>query len=115
MKLPIVMSREVEAKLVHHYLHTEGAGGAGPLKFIDASEAELQEALGTNDPKSAMRMLLAACGEEETVRVLERGWTGQRLDTEAPGFFRFLVLTCAVALRVRIVVASIEPRTRGRR
>lgn len=96
MKLPIVMSREVEAKLVHHYLHTEGAGGAGPLKFIDASEAELQEALGTNDPKSAMRMLLAACGEEETVRVLERGWTGQRLDTEAPGFFRFLVLTCAV-------------------
>lgn len=89
-------AREVEARLVRHYLHTDGPSGAGPLTYIDASREELGEALHT-EPTSAVQTLLAACGGEDGVaHALAYGPSGIWPDSGAPGFFRFLVLTCAV-------------------
>jgi hypothetical protein len=88
---------EVEVALVRHYLHTEGPSGAAPLRYIDASDAELQEAFGAASAPQAVEILLAGCGGEKRVAdVLEQGWHGGWPDRETPGFLRFLILTCAV-------------------
>lgn len=97
----------VEAALVRHYLHTEGASGAGPLRYIDATDVELQEAFGATEPAQALKVLVSGCGgEDEVARVLESGWVGRWPDNDSPGFFRYLVLTCAV-----VVSADSNPDT----
>jgi hypothetical protein len=87
----------VEAALVRHYLGTDGPAGAGPVTHIDATDVELKEALQSPEPQGAISLLIAGCGgADEVAHVLERGWHGVWPDDGAPGFFRYLVLTCAV-------------------
>ncbi len=84
---------EVERRLVRHYLYTDGAAGSGPLTYVDASPGALREALG----EAALETLARACGPAETVaRVLAAGWNVRSPDPSVPGYFRYLVLTCAV-------------------
>jgi hypothetical protein len=90
---------QVEQRLVAHYLRTDGPCGAGALRFIDASAAELQEALGIVEvsPTGVFDVLAAGCGGESQIAdVLANGWNRSWPDRETPGFFRYLVLTCAV-------------------
>lgn len=88
---------EIERRLIRHYLRTDGAGGAGPLRYIDASDLELAEALGASSPSDALRILYEGCGGGDSIaRVLSEGWHARWQDRSVPGFFRYLILTCTV-------------------
>lgn len=95
-KNAVLSRKETEARLVRHYLYTDGAGGAGPVTYIDASREELAEAIGVSRGE-AIAALLSACGDEDEVaQVFADGWSAAWPDKGSPGFFRYLVLTCAV-------------------
>lgn len=86
----------VEHALVAFYL-TEGENGAGPVRYLDASRKALEEALGELSGEDALQTLARACdGPESVAKVLDIGWSSRWPDHMAPGFFRFLILTCAV-------------------
>lgn len=87
---------ELEYRLVRYYLHTDGVGGAGPLTYIDASRTVLQTAMDAPDEAAAIAALVDGCGELRTADFLENGWTARWPREDCPGWFRFLVLTCAV-------------------
>jgi hypothetical protein len=89
---------ELEKRLVTHYLRTDGPGGAGALRFIDASRSEVRDALQLQlDDHEVLPTLADGCGGEEQIfQVLSQGWNAIWPDRETPGFFRFLLLTCAV-------------------
>jgi len=90
----------VEFALTRHYLGTDGPGGAGPLRYIDASEGELATALSLKHPRDSFDVLARACeGAAKTARVLAYGWHDRWPRTDSPGYLRFLVLTCATAAR----------------
>lgn len=88
---------EVERLLVVHYLRAEGADGGSALRYVDATDLELNAALERDDGFEA---LILACGSApEVARVLADGFVGRWPDSEAPGFFRFLIVCCAVVAR----------------
>lgn len=87
---------ELEARLVRYYLHTDGAGGAGPMTYIDATRSTLRDALTAPDGETARGALLSGCGSLVTESVLAEGWSARWPRDDCPGWFRFLVLTCAV-------------------
>lgn len=53
----------VEAALTAYYLHSDGAFGAGPLRYIDASEPQLRMALKIAHDADPVRLLGDAHGE----------------------------------------------------
>src|SRR5687767_5112668 len=106
-QLSSLLRDEVENALAAHYLRSDGPCGAGPLRYIDATRSELALALKTNEA-SVIKKLAAACDGASTVSdVLARGWNRKWPETESPGYFRFLVLTCAV-----VAAADDNPDTR---
>ena len=87
----------VERALTSHYLGTESGNGAGPVRTINASRSSLAEALGPACGTDPVAMLARACdGPLATAHVLSDGWNAEWPDAGSPGFFRYLVLTCAV-------------------
>lgn len=87
----------VERALVNYYLGAGDSGSAGPVRFIDASRPTLARALGLGTNADPMPVLARGCdGADSVARVLADGWSGKWPDSETPGFFRYLVLTCAV-------------------
>lgn len=90
-------ARDVERLLTVHYLRADGKDGGGAIRYVDATDPELNEALGRDDGFEA---LVRACGSaSEVARVLADGFVGKWPDPEAPGFFRFLIMCCAVVAR----------------
>lgn len=88
---------DVEKLLTGHYLRADGKDGGGPIRYVDATDLELNEALKRDDGFEA---LVQACGSAPKVaRVLADGFDGTWPDREAPGFLRFLILCCAVVAR----------------
>src|SRR5690606_14711665 len=94
----VVTPLTVEQRLVRYYLHTDGPHGAGPLRFIDASLPSIRAALEIEgDEAEVFAALARACGGPEKIaQVLAQGWSGHWPDATCPGFFRYLVLACAV-------------------
>jgi hypothetical protein len=87
----------VEAALTAYYLHTDGAFGAGPLRYIDASEPQLRKALNVAHDVDPVRFLAAACGGAAAMSdALTNGVVPFKPKPGLPGFFRFLVMTCAI-------------------
>lgn len=87
----------VERALTTHYLGTESGYGAGPVRTINASRSSLAGALGPACGTDPVAMLTRACGGPfATAHVLSDGWNATWPDAGSPGFFRYLVLTCAV-------------------
>ncbi|WP_201320230.1 hypothetical protein, partial [Burkholderia sp. E168m30] len=87
----------VEAALTAYYLHSDGAFGAGPLRYIDASEPQLRMALKIAHDADPVRLLAAACGGPAAmIDALANGVVPFKPRPELPGFFRFLVMTCAI-------------------
>jgi hypothetical protein len=91
------LARDVESKLVSHYLSTSGPGGATSLTHIDASRAELAECLGVSNFEQAVEQVRDACGTDVDVsEFLASGTHPQGMPPAVPGFFRYLLLTCLV-------------------
>lgn len=87
----------VEAALTAYYLHSDGAFGAGPLRYIDASESQLRMALNIAQDADPVRLLAAACGGPAAmIDALANGVVPFKPRPGLPGFFRFLVMTCAI-------------------
>lgn len=90
------VAEAAERRLVRHYLRTDGAFGAGPLTYLDATRDELGTALEL-EPEDAVIALMEACGGgNEIAKTLAHGWNRPWRAPDSPGFFRYLVLTCAV-------------------
>jgi hypothetical protein len=49
---------ENELLLSRHYLGSDGALGAAPLRYIDATDGELARALHADDPEEARRQFV---------------------------------------------------------
>ncbi|MEQ6475570.1 hypothetical protein [Comamonas sp. wu1-DMT] len=97
MNLQRVTPVKIEAALVTYFLGSNGLNGAGPVTYLDATEPALCEALDAPNFEVAKGWLGQACGGAEGVgEVFEHGWTAAWPDSNAPGYFRFLVLSCAV-------------------
>lgn len=87
----------IERALTAYYLGTDSGNGAGPVRFIDASRATLEAALGEIAQGDPVAALAQACdGPDTTAQVLALGWSARWPDPLSPGYLRFLVLTCAV-------------------
>ena len=94
--LKLNQALEVERSLVRHYLHSDGPLGAAACRYIDASTTALRVALNCAEGVDPVLYLADACGADETAMVLSNGWSDDWTDKHSPGFFRFLILTCAV-------------------
>lgn len=92
---PQAIRLTTERRLVTHYLRIDGGAVSGPLRFIDATMEELKEALACQgDPITA---LAAACGNStEAEQLFAHGTLEKWPDQDSPGYFRYLVLTCAI-------------------
>lgn len=87
----------VEAALTIHYLHSGGVFGAGALRYIDASESQLRAALKIASDADPVKILADACGGATAMAdALAYGLVPFKPRPELPGFFRFLVMTCAI-------------------
>lgn len=96
----------VESALTNYYLRSDGPFGAGAVRYIDASPPQLRIALDLENDVDPLKTLARACGGAIVMaRVLARGVNGKTKSEEGPGYFRHLVLTCAV-------VASADANTK---
>ncbi|MEX3955998.1 hypothetical protein [Trinickia sp. EG282A] len=87
----------VEAALTAYYLHSDGGFGAGALRYIDASESQLRAALGIARDADPVKVLAEACGGPAAMAdALAYGLVPFKPRPGLPGFFRFLVMTCAI-------------------
>lgn len=94
---------KIEAALVTYFLGSNGSNGAGPVTYLDATAPALCEALGAPNFEVVKDWLGQACGGAEGVgEVFEHGWTAAWPDSNAPGYFRFLVLSCAVVASAHV-------------
>ena len=106
---------KIEEALTRHYLRTDGGQGSGPLKFIDASPAEMARAFGklpSEAEKARLEFLqsFSAQGVHDELCLEE----APRLnyDRETPGFFRYLMLTCLIASTGRNISSAGQFRPR---
>jgi hypothetical protein len=87
----------VEDALTAHYLNADGAFGAGTLRYLDASEPQLRAALGLAQDTDPVEILARACGGETAMSdALAYGLVPYKPRPGLPGFFRYLVMTCAI-------------------
>ncbi len=87
-----------EEILASHYLRSDGPFGASPIRAIDATPTELARAasrLGLS-AADAEKAFLASFAPSYDVQEVMRGFRRPASSTEAPGFFRYLVLTTYV-------------------
>lgn len=90
-----------EGLLFKRYIATDGPEGPGPLRYVDATESSLREALCLDTGADPIAALVLSCGPEARIRrvfadgvdAIEDG-----RDFEL-GVLRYLVLACAVAAR----------------
>lgn len=99
---------EWEERLTRHFLHAEGPFGMSAMTFMDASCTELASACGI--PEESPELVAASFlrhFRRQLVELYLSGETRVSLDNpNVPGFFRYLVLTCAVSTDV--VPTSLE-------
>lgn len=92
--------REWELALVRHYLRSDGPFGSAPLAFVDATSEELARAVGCGaaDADDVRNAFLGSFGSPLLVRDVLAGASRPTFaGGEAPGWFRYLVLSCLVA------------------
>jgi hypothetical protein len=89
--------RRVESVLANYYLRSDGIFGAGAVRYIDASEMQLRSALGLDNAIDPLPVLARACGGASAMSdALARDTLAFQGTADAPGFFRYLVMTCAI-------------------
>jgi hypothetical protein len=90
---------EWEARLVAHYLRSDGPFGGSPLAWLDATPAELAIASGLDGLSDSQAQ---AAFLKQFQRAVVQWWLDGRVAaaqgaSEYPGYFRYLVLTCLVS------------------
>ncbi|TBZ47767.1 hypothetical protein [Rhizobium leguminosarum] len=86
------------ARLYSHYLSSDGPYGGVPMTFLDATVPELSAALGKGAPRDGvLASFLSGFGVSDVTR-----WLGRDDyplgDAAQPSYFRYLVLTCVIAV-----------------
>lgn len=92
--------REWEFALVRHYLRSDGPYGSTPLAFVDATSEELARAVGSGsaDADVVRGAFLRSLGSTQLVRDVLSGASRPTFSCgEAPGWFRYLFLSCLTA------------------
>ncbi|MDQ7251287.1 hypothetical protein [Dongia sedimenti] len=82
-----------------HYLRADGPLGSGPLRFLDATPAEIALASKIDDlaEDDAQRAFLTQFGAQDVEAWLSGRRSSHASNSEVPGYFRYLVLTCFVS------------------
>jgi hypothetical protein len=102
VRAPVSTPKNTEAwerLLVLHYLRTDGPFGTAPLRWIDATPIELARATRIEgiDPEVAKASFLSIFSNEYVTRdVFRTGRISKPGSNEAPGYFRYLVLSALV-------------------
>lgn len=103
-----------ERVLARHYLRSDGPYGDAPLRFLDATSEELARAVGRPiaDAEGVLADFLRSFSTQSYVLDVLDDRSSPRFsdDDIAPGYFRYLVLTCVVAA----TGAEVETEYRGR-
>jgi hypothetical protein len=90
---------EWELLLTKHYLLSDGPSGSAPLTFLDATPAELCKAVINfgRDPSGVFDAFIKHFSRWEVEYTLSGQAPLPKNQAGTPGYFRFLVLTCAIA------------------
>jgi hypothetical protein len=90
---------KTEEALTRHYLRTDGGSGASPLRFLDATPAELARALSLPSERSddMMAEFYSSFHPYLIRQALQDGIAAPApSNVIGPGWFKYLVLTCAI-------------------
>jgi hypothetical protein len=95
----LLSPEEWEARLVAHYLRSDGPFGGTELAWLDATPAELAIACGIDgiSDAEAQAAFLAQFRRWSTADCFDGRALPAPLGAMGPGYFRFLVLTCLVS------------------
>ena len=97
--MPTNTIRTIENRLARHYLRSDGPAGASPIRFFDATLAELTAALGfaPTDEEGAWSTLISSLGYWELKWAFDSGYVGNAAQSDdGPGWFRYLLFSCAI-------------------
>lgn len=90
-------ARQIEEALVGHYLRSDGPHGNSPVRFFDVTEEELGTALrgllSGSDIKGALIGSFSALEVKDAFASARVSTIGSE---DAPGWFRYLILSCVV-------------------
>lgn len=91
--------KEWEARLVAHYLRSDGQSGGCPMTFLDATPVEIATATGIANlcEEDAQAAFLAHFDHRHISDWLSGVRTPSVQDGALPGYFRYLVLTALVS------------------
>lgn len=90
-------ARQIEEALVRHYLRSDGAYGNSPVQFLDVTEQELGVALQGILPGVGVKdALIKSFGPLEVREAFTSAAFSPIGSEEAPGWFRYLILSCIV-------------------
>lgn len=85
-------------RLYSHYLSSDGPYGGVPMTFLDATVPELSAAAGeAGSPDAVLASFLSGFGVSDVTRWLGRDDYPMG-DATPPSYFRYLVLTCVIAV-----------------
>jgi hypothetical protein len=90
---------KIEEALTRHYLRTDGKSGAGPLRFLDATPAELARALSwpNGRPEDILARFYSSFHDYYIRQAFRDGIVMPApAGVAGPGWFKYLVLTCAI-------------------
>jgi hypothetical protein len=90
---------KLEEALTRHYLRTDGKSGTGPLRFLDATPAELARALSWSNgrPEEILAQFYSSFHTHYVRQALQDGIAMQApAGVAGSGWFKYLVLTCAI-------------------
>lgn len=90
-------ARQIEEALVGHYLRSDGPHGNSPVRFLDVTDEELGAALRGLLPGSDIKGALI---ESFSALEVKEAFASARVSAigseDAPGWFRYLILSCVV-------------------
>jgi len=90
-------ARQIEEALVGHYLRSDGPCGNSPVRFLDVTDEELGAALRGLLPGGDVKgALIKSFGPLEVKEAFASAAVSAIGSEDAPGWFRYLILSCVV-------------------
>lgn len=90
-------ARQIEEALVGHYLRSDGPCGSSPVRFLDVTDEELGAALsGLVQGADVKDALIRSFSPLEVKDAFASAKVSAIGSEDAPGWFRYLILSCVV-------------------